>query len=86
MVRVRRRGETRELVIADVFGALPAGPVSLLRQAGCNHALALGRPDWRHGLVPAPGQGPVLTWRALNAKAMPPLANWRLSLGDVELM
>jgi glycosyltransferase involved in cell wall biosynthesis len=86
LVRVRRRGAVGELVLADTFGTPPMGPVALLRRAGCNHALGLGRPDWRHGLVPAPGQGPTLTWRAVNQQAMPPLGNWALSLGDVELL
>lgn len=86
VVRVRRRGATTELVLADTFGTPPHGPVTLLRLAGCNHALGLGRPDWRHGLMPAPGQGPILTWRGVNRQAMPPPANWALSLGDVELL
>jgi hypothetical protein len=38
--------------------------------------------------VPLPGQGPILTWRALDttADAPPALDEWQLSLGDVELL
>jgi len=86
VVRVRRRGAETELVLADTFGTPPSGPVAMLRQTRCNHAVGLGSPDWRWGLMPAPGQGPVLTWRAVNLQAMPPLTNWALTLGDIELL
>ena len=35
------------------------------------------------GMVRLPGQGPLLTWRALGASTPP--ATWDLSLGDIEL-
>ena len=56
----------------------------LLRANGLDHALRLGAIDLPNGFVPAPG-GPVVTWRSVCAEAMPPLANWQLSMGDVEL-
>ena len=39
----------------------------------------------RDGLLPLPGQGPVLTWRAVTETAAPPIGAWDLSLGDIEL-
>ena len=56
----------------------------LLRANGLDHALRIGAADARHGFVPAPG-GPVVTWRSVCAEAMPPLANWHVGMGDVEL-
>jgi hypothetical protein len=35
--------------------------------------------------LPLPGQGPMLTWRALAKTTLPALRGWDLSLGDVEL-
>ena len=35
--------------------------------------------------APLPGQGPMLTWRALRERASLSLHEWDLSLGDVEL-
>ena len=39
----------------------------------------------RSGYVPLPRGGPTLTWRSVNDAGMPPLSNWKLSLGDIEL-
>jgi hypothetical protein len=57
-------------------GALPS------RSRGCRR---IGRPRSAGGFVPLPGQGPLLTWRALACTTMPTLRHWDLSLGDVEL-
>jgi hypothetical protein len=54
-------------------------------QAGCTYAIRIGRPNPRAGFVPLPGNGPILTWRAVCDPGEPPLANWALTLGDVEL-
>jgi hypothetical protein len=35
--------------------------------------------------VPLPRQGPILTWRAITQTDMPPLGQWDLALGDIEL-
>ena len=37
------------------------------------------------GFVPVPGGGPILTWRAVCDHGPPPLPNWDLCLGDLEL-
>lgn len=88
VVRLRRRGAATELVVADGFG--PPAAVDRLarrtaRRAGAHYAIRLGagRPSTR--FMPLPGGGPVLTWRAVNDHGMPPLTNWALTLGDVEL-
>jgi len=88
IVRLRRRGAGRELVIAERLGDPGcadelAGRVA--DEVGATHALRLGRPDVRHGFLPLPGGGPVLTWRGLTDHGPPPLPNWQLGLGDIEL-
>ncbi len=87
-VRVRRRGNARELVVVGGFG--PRDRTDALarqaaRRAGCDYALRLGGPNLRHGFVALPTGGPLLTWRSVDVKAMPPLANWSLTMSDVEL-
>ena len=89
IVRARHRGSARELVMLHHPGLSADEADRLagrsLRAAKCQHALRLGEPRFRTGFVPLPGGGPVLTWRALNQEAMPPLANWQLGMGDIEL-
>jgi hypothetical protein len=88
--RFRRRGTAVEAVICDLL--VPGEDLSLggelcrrvLEVAGADYALCLGRPKAR-GFLPLPGQGPMLTWRALRDMARPSLHEWDLSLGDVEL-
>lgn len=88
VVRARRRGSSIELVQAATSGD-PAGVEAACRRAlttsGADHLLAIGRPDLRHGRLPLPGVGPRLVMRSLSGVAVPPLANWALTLGDVEL-
>lgn len=88
IVRTRRRGDATELVVLDEFGngARPAEPTAeLLGAASATHALRLGPPKLSAGLLPYPGGGPALTFRAVNEHATPPLQNWQLTMGDVEL-
>jgi GNAT superfamily N-acetyltransferase len=83
--RVRTRGEATELAVCDTLtptrSAARAALHSALRQTGADYAIGLGS-SRSSGMLPLPGQGPVLTWRALSATSRPPEA---LSLGDVEL-
>ena len=37
------------------------------------------------GFVRFPGQGPILTWRAVGQTQMPTLTEWDVSLGDIEV-
>jgi glycosyltransferase involved in cell wall biosynthesis/GNAT superfamily N-acetyltransferase len=86
--RVRQRGDAKELVMLDSPGLAVASADRLagrlLRANRLDHALRIGAADARYGFVPAPG-GPVVTWRSVCAEAMPPLANWHVGMGDVEL-
>lgn len=83
--RVRRRGPAREVAIVEWL----AGPDRralrrLVREAG-DYGVAVGlRP--RHGLLPVPRQGPIVTWRPLARAAVPRLSAVRFGLGDLELL
>jgi GNAT superfamily N-acetyltransferase len=89
--RLRQRGKAVEAVICDVL--VPRGEsklaVQLPRQVvtitGADYGLRSGRSGSGGGFVPLPGQGPVLTWRALTETTMPSRRQWDLRLGDVEL-
>ena len=86
-IRVRRRGPSRELVVAHAFGDSGSVDVAARRVAsavGCDYALRLGRGRVPHSLS-MPGGGPLLTWRALREPGMPPLDNWHLTMADIEL-
>jgi glycosyltransferase involved in cell wall biosynthesis/GNAT superfamily N-acetyltransferase len=88
IVRARMRGRSKELAVVAEFGdpgATQRLAARTARQAGCSYAIRIGRPHPRAGYVGLPGGGPILTWRAVNDAGFPPLANWALSLGDVEL-
>ncbi len=88
IVRLRRRGRANELVLAHRFGDRRAADEQFARLVvahNCDYGLRLGPPSLAAGMVPIP-TGPTLTWRDVNGKGMPPLANWQLSLGDIELM
>ena len=88
IVRARRRGSATELAVVAGFGDGPMVDrlaARTAREAGCSYAIRLGRPRASKLFVPLPGGGPVLTWRAVNDTGMPPLSNWALTLGDVEL-
>ncbi|HWG73764.1 MAG TPA: GNAT family N-acetyltransferase [Acidimicrobiales bacterium] len=88
--RLRRRGAATEAVIGDVV--VPDGDASragrlcrqVLRVAGADYVIAIGAPRPRRWL-PVPGDGPLLTWRALARPDAPPIEDWALSTGDVEL-
>ncbi len=86
--RVRQRGNAKELVVLDSPGldVSSADRIAgcLVKANGLDHALRIGAADARNTFVPAPG-GPVVTWRSVCTEAMPPLANWRVNMGDVEL-
>jgi len=90
LFRVRKRGRSSELVVGDVLLPEPTPSTvrrlvrAALRATGADYALGL-RTVPASGLVPLPGQGPILTWRSLASGSMPPLADWKLSLGDIEL-
>ncbi|MGH3371970.1 MAG: GNAT family N-acetyltransferase, partial [Nocardioidaceae bacterium] len=89
LFRVRRRGSLREAAVCDVL--VPGGDRRVQRrllkrvtvESGADYAIRLGgRPT---GFVPLPRQGPTLVWRAVSDPAAIPLAEWDLTLGDIEL-
>jgi GNAT superfamily N-acetyltransferase len=90
--RTRRRGAACELVLDELL--VPDGDprlASAMVKAVAAHAEAdyVIRIDRRavttDRFVRLPRQGPVLTWRAICDEHMPALAEWDLTMGDVEL-
>lgn len=90
--RVRRRGAAREVVLDEILtpGADPRA-IRGLTQATAREARgdyligAASARAGRHGTVPLPRQGPILTWRSLMDTNCPPLRSWDLTMGDIEL-
>jgi GNAT superfamily N-acetyltransferase len=90
--RVRRRGNLREALIAEVLDPrLPSAHrrshlvAGVGKACGADYAVLLGRSRPR-GWLPVPGGGPLLTWRPLKcSQEMPELDEWVLSTGDIEL-
>jgi GNAT superfamily N-acetyltransferase len=90
--RLRRRGRALEAVVGDVLApegdhrAAAALLRAVPRAANADYAIQLGGSvAGRAGYVPLPGQGPVLTWRALTESTPARRDAWQLTLGDVEL-
>jgi hypothetical protein len=89
--RVRRRGAARELVLDELL--VPGADrraerkmVGMLAaRVKADYVIKVGRRQLRHGFVPLPAQGPMLTWRAVCTERMPVLSEWDLAMGDVEL-
>lgn len=93
--RLRRRGAALECALCEVL--VPAGDRlayrallrSVARTSGADYVIRIGGlPIDRSGFVRLPRQGPILTWRPLGegGAAGAALADWHLSLGDVELL
>lgn len=88
IVRARARGQARELAVVARFGNQQAAQrlaIDAARTADCAYTIRIGDPSTRLREVSIPGGGPVLTWRALNDDGFPPLSNWAVTLGDIEL-
>ena len=90
--RVRRRGAARELVLAELL--VPDGEASaarvlvgrLGREVEADYVIRIGGPTiGRDGFVRLPRQGPILTWRDVGQDRMPPLVEWDVTLGDIEV-
>ncbi len=91
--RVRHRGSATEVAVAEVLvpGRDPEVEQRLLaevrRRTRADYLLRIDRGRLgRGGFLPLPGQGPVLTWRAVSGRMPPRLEEWDLSLGDLELL
>jgi GNAT superfamily N-acetyltransferase len=90
ILRLRQRGAAREAVLCDVF-LPPGGGVDLraflaavVRSTDADYAIRMACSPAHDGFIPLPGQGPTL-WRSINQTRMPPLREWRLGLGEIEL-
>jgi len=85
--RIRRRGRALEAAIIEELVPDSVTGIRLVRQvlaeSGADYAIGLPRRR-RAGLLPLPGQGPILTSRPL-ARTPPSPGDWSLALGDVEL-
>jgi hypothetical protein len=89
VVRARGRGPALELVQVASFdlGATDVDRLSAsaMQRVGADHVIRLGAGRASTGFVPLPGGGPTFTFRALNEHGTPPLPNWALTMGDIEL-
>lgn len=89
--RLRRRGAALEAAVCERLvppGRQRAGAAlvrRLLRETGADHAVQVGAARPVEGLLPVPGQGPTLVWRAVTEADCPAADRWDLTLGDVEL-
>lgn len=91
--RLRDRGDATEVTVTDVLAPtdVPRARRRLLaavrRAAGGDYLIQV-RPAadaLSDGFLPLPGQGPILTWREVREPTKPPLSDWDLRLGDIEL-
>lgn len=90
LFRLRRRGPALECVVGHVLARDDGGRGRLLagvaRATRADQVLHLtSRPCLRARYVRLPGAGPILAWRGITDRTMPPLAAWDLGMGDVEL-
>jgi GNAT superfamily N-acetyltransferase len=90
LFRLRRRGPAIECVVGHLLApdAVTAGELlrRIVKISRADQVLQItDRPHLRGGFLPLPGGGPIFTWRELNHTQMPPLAQWELTMGDVEL-
>jgi GNAT superfamily N-acetyltransferase len=84
--RVRNRGSLREVAFVEWLSPSvdPRAVRRVVRDAGADYAVAIGS-SVRHGFLPVPRQGPVVTWRPLARSEVPELRDLDVALGDLEL-
>lgn len=90
LFRLRRRGAAVECVVGEMLAPSVKAERRLVSAvARVTRADQLLRitddPRQLAGEFPLPGGGPVLTWRSITHEQMPVLADWKLSMGDIEL-
>lgn len=84
--RVRRRGEGREVAICEWLSDCgDARSLRRLVRAAGDYGVGIGLSPRRHGALPLPRQGPMVTWRPLARPGVPTLSELGFGLGDVEL-
>jgi GNAT superfamily N-acetyltransferase len=91
--RLRSRGRATEAVLCDallpdVQRRVPPGLVRALgRLTGADYIITMSRRVVRPGsFVRLPGVGPILVCRRLDDGPVPSLRDWKLTLGDIELL
>lgn len=89
VVRLRRRGSAVEATVCELYaplGSHRAGRDLLSQVEGADYLLVAGCAlGMRTGLLPAPRQGPLITWRAVTEHDPPSIDRWHLTMGDLEL-
>lgn len=83
--RVRQRGASAEVDVCEWLSASP--DVRALRRLvrhGGDYGVSVDL-GWRHGALPAPRQGPIVTWRPMARPTVPSMDEIHFSLGDLEL-
>jgi GNAT superfamily N-acetyltransferase len=90
--RLRRRGGALEAAVCEELfppdgGRREQALRRVVRATGADHAVLIGSARPTRGILPVPGQGPTLVWRAVadDESAFPGPDQWSLNLGDVEL-
>jgi hypothetical protein len=89
--RLRRRGPVTEVAITDVVA--PGGDGARMTSRLGREVLEASSGDYAIVVGPTRPRrwlrlrriGPLLTWRPLADEAAPPLGQWGMSAGDVEL-
>jgi hypothetical protein len=85
--RVRQRGEGLEAVVGELLVPTSRSGLALIhrvvQRTGADYAIGL-RTGSARGMLPLPGQGPLLTARPLS-RGIPAAGEWNLTMGDVEL-
>ena len=89
VVRFRRRGPALECTVAETLLPDARRGIGVLREAaaavGADYLIAARGFGTPRSFLPAPGVGPVLTWRPVGRPGTPRMRDLALSLGDVEL-
>jgi hypothetical protein len=92
---VRPRGRAIEAVLCELLVRSGDRTMArhlvgrIARDTGADYVIGTATSAATGAPLPLPlrSQGPVLTWRAVAADArQPPLPNWQLTMGDVELL
>ncbi len=90
--RLRLRGGAVEAVVADILVPGASSEIEqklvleLARVSGADYLIRIDHRRFPPGrFVPLPKQGPIMTWRAVTETDMPPLEQWDVRLGDIEL-
>jgi GNAT superfamily N-acetyltransferase len=88
---LRRRGRAIEATVCDVMtpATTPHVEHALMKKVveltNADYLLRIDRRRWIRGFSPVPNTGPILTFRSIDGRRIPTLADLSLTMGDVEL-